>query len=483
MFSKFSNIVFNSHWLCICFLVAFTLFPREVYLQINTSGAQNFSSSTYNPNATTRLLFIFDDSFSMNSRWNSGSRIEIAQRLMGEFLDSIKTISNLEIALRCYGHQTPYAPNRNCEDSKLEIPFAPISKNSKLVKDRIMKLSPTGTTPIAYSLEQCAKDFPAIDNSKNIVVLITDGIEECNGDPCAVSRALQSKNIFLRPFVIGIGLDTKFADAFACMGKFYDVSNEANFKGVLSMILTEALTQTTVQVNLNNLQKKPLETDVTMSFYDQNTGKINYNYLHTINHRGNPDTIIINPDLRYKMVVHTIPQITKENISLTKGKHNIIDIDAAQGFLNLKFQGPTLNNYVQFLVRKKNDPLTLNVQLIEKSEKYLVGKYDIEVLTLPRIKLNAIEIKQTSINTINIQGSGRLEISKQGEGFGSIYLEDNNQLTWIYNIGINAVNETIYLQPGNYRAEYRVKSQTDSDKTIERKFKIESGKQVAIKLF
>ena len=483
MFSKFSNIVFNSHWLCICFLVAFTLFPKEVYLQINTSGAQNFSSSTYNPNATTRLLFIFDDSFSMNSRWNSGSRIEIAQRLMGEFLDSIKTISNLEIALRCYGHQTPYAPNRNCEDSKLEIPFAPISKNSKLVKDRIMKLSPTGTTPIAYSLEQCAKDFPAIDNSKNIVVLITDGIEECNGDPCAVSRALQSKNIFLRPFVIGIGLDTKFADAFACMGKFYDVSNEVNFKGVLSMILTEALTQTTVQVNLNNLQKKPLETDVTMSFYDQNTGKINYNYLHTINHRGNPDTIIINPDLRYKMVVHTIPQITKENISLTKGKHNIIDIDAAQGFLNLKFQGPTLNNYVQFLVRKKNDPLTLNVQLIEKSEKYLVGKYDIEVLTLPRIKLNAIEIKQTSINTINIQGSGRLEISKQGEGFGSIYLEDNNQLTWIYNIGINAVNETIYLQPGNYRAEYRIKSQTDSDKTIERKFKIESGKQVAIKLF
>ncbi len=414
MFSKSSNIVFNSHLLCICFLFAFTLFPKEVYLQINTSGAQNFSSSTYNPNATTRLLFIFDDSFSMNSRWNSGSRIEIAQRLLGEFLDSIKAISNLEIALRCYGHQTPYAPNRNCEDSKLEIPFAPVSKNSKLVKDRIMKLSPTGTTPIAYSLEQCAKDFPAIDNSKNIVLLITDGIEECNGDPCAVSKALQSKNIFLRPFVIGIGLDTKFADAFACMGKFYDVSNEANFKGVLSMILTEALTQTTVQVNLNNLQKKPLETDVTMTFYDQNTGKINYNYLHTINHKGNPDTIILNPDLRYKMVVHTIPQITKENISLTKGKHNIIDIDAAQGFLNLKFQGPTLNNDIQFLVRKKDDPLTLNVQQIEKIEKYLVGKYDIEVLTLPRIRINAIEIKQTSINTINIPGSGRLQITKPG---------------------------------------------------------------------
>jgi Ca-activated chloride channel family protein len=480
---RFLNIGLNNNFRWFYLLIVFTIYPKTVFLQINASGAQNFSSSTYNPNTTTRLLFIFDDSFSMNSRWNSGSRIEIAQKLMGEFLDSIKIITNLEIALRCYGHQTPYTPNRNCEDSKLEIPFAPISKNSKLVKERIMKLSPTGTTPIAYSLEQCAKDFPTIDNSKNIVVLITDGIEECNGDPCAISKALQSKNIFLRPFVIGIGLDTKFADAFACMGKFYDVSNESNFKNVLNMILTEALTQTTVQVNLNNLQKKPLETDVTMTFYDQFTGKVNYNYLHTINHRGNPDTIILNPDIKYKMIVHTIPSITKENIALTKGKHNIIDVDAAQGFLNLKFQGPTLKNDVQFLVRKKDDPSTLNVQFIEKSEKYLVGKYDIEVLTLPRIKINAIEIKQSSINTINIPGSGKLQISKLGDGFGSIYSEENNLLTWVYNIGTDNANETIYLQPGNYRAEYRLKTQTDSDKTIERKFKIESGKQMALKLF
>ena len=478
-----SNSFLSNQFRLICLFVSLLFFPDKVYQQINVSREQNFSSSNYKPNATTRILFIFDDSFSMYSRWNSGSRIEIAQKLMGEFLDSIKTINNLEIALRCYGHQTPYTPNRNCQDSKLEIPFAPVLKNSKLVKDRIMRLTPTGTTPIAYSLEQCANDFPANDNSKNIVVLITDGIEECNGDPCKVSKALQSRNIFLRPFVIGIGLDTKFADAFACMGKFYDVSNELNFKSVLGMILTEALTQTTVQVNLNNLQKKPLETDVTMTFYDQGTGKVNCNYLHTINHRGNPDTIILNPDLKYRMVVHTIPEITKENIALIKGTHNTIDVDAAQGYLNLKFQGPTLNKNVQFIVRKKDNPLTLNVQEMDKSEKYLVGKYDIEILTLPRIKMNGVEIKQANVNTISIPGSGSLQISKPGEGFGSIYFEDNNSLSWVYNIGHDAVPELIYLQPGNYRAEYRIKTQTDSDKTIERKFKIESGKQVALKLF
>jgi Ca-activated chloride channel family protein len=451
--------------------------------QINSSANYNFSTQGYKPNALTRMLFIFDDSYSMYGKWNSGMKIEVAQKLMGEFLDSIKNTKNLEIALRCYGHQTPFKPTRNCQDSKLEIPFANVSTNSKLVKEKIMKLAPTGTTPIAYSLEQCANDFPLNDNARNIVVLITDGLEECGGDPCAVSKALQSRNVFLRPFVIGIGLDTKFADAFACMGKFYDVSNEANFKSILNLVATEAISQTTVQVNLNNIQKKPVESDVTMSFYDQATGNVVYNYLHTINHRGNPDTIILNPDLKYKMVVHTIPEIVLDNIVLEKGKHNIIPVDAAQGFLCLQFQGVTSNKTVPYIVRLKDNPATLNVQELEKTEKYLIGKYDLEVLTLPRIKLNAIEIKQSSINTIKIPGSGILQIQKPGEGWGSIYLEENNKLSWVFNIGNDAVTETIFLQPGSYRSEYRIKSQPDSDKTIERKFNIESGKQTMIKLF
>jgi Ca-activated chloride channel family protein len=95
----------------------------------------------------------------MYAPWNTGIKIEVAQKLMGEFLDSLKTTKNLEIALRCYGHQTPFRPVRNCEDSKLEVPFAPVLTNSKIVKERINKLTPTGTTPIAYSLGECAADF------------------------------------------------------------------------------------------------------------------------------------------------------------------------------------------------------------------------------------------------------------------------------------------------------------------------------------
>jgi Ca-activated chloride channel homolog len=463
--------------LCCLFILSFC-----VNAQVTEKKGIDFSTTTkkYDPNTITRILFIFDDSYSMYGGWNSGSKIEIAKKLMGEFLDSIKSVQKLEIALRCYGHQTPFRPNRNCQDSKLEVPFNTADKNYKIIKDRINKLEPTGTTPIAYSLGQCSADFPPKENVKNVVVLITDGIEECGGDPCAVSAELQKKGIFLRPFVIGVGLNVQFADVFGCMGKFYDVSNEANFKNVLKLVLVEALSQTTVQVNLNDINKKPTETDVTMTFYDQK-GQIRYNYLHTLNHRGNPDTIVLDPDLTYKIKVHTIPPVEKENVTIEKGKHNVIPISTPQGHLNVVVDGNNLYKNISFVVRKKDEGLTLNVQEVGKKEKYLVGKYDLEILTLPRIKVSDIEIKQSSTNTVHIPAAGQLTLYKGQNAHGSIYLEEGKKLTWVCNMNEELVNEIIYLQPGKYRAELRWKTQLESEKTIERKFTIESSKGVSVK--
>ncbi|MGZ3865383.1 MAG: vWA domain-containing protein [Bacteroidia bacterium] len=458
-------------------------FSLQLTAQVSEKGTKDFSSpQKYDANTVTRILFIFDDSFSMFGMWGSGNKIDIAKKLMGEFLDSLQDSPKLEIALRCYGHQTPFKPNRNCQDSKLEVPFATPKTNSKLIKERINKLTPTGTTPIAYSLGECANDFPPRYNVRNVVILITDGIEECGGDPCAISVALQKKGVFLRPFVIGVGLDVKFADVFGCMGKFYDVSNEANFKAVLNLVLIEAVSQTTVQVNLNDVLKKPSETDVTMTFYNQQTGDVLYNYLHTLNHRGNPDTIVLDPDITYKMVVHTIPPQTKENITLQKGKHNIIPLDAPQGYLKLQTEGPNLYKSLPTLVRKGGDMNTLVVQEFGATEKLIVGKYDLEILTLPRIKLKDIEIKQSHTNTVKIPSAGMLSLNKGGFGIGSIYAEDGKKIDWVCNLNENQQTEVFYLQPGNYRVEFRYKTQLEAEKTLEKKFTIESNKTKAVNL-
>ena len=153
---------------------------------------------------TNRILFIFDDSYSMYAPWNSNIKIEVAKKIMGEFLDSLKSIPNLELALRCYGHQTFIKPTRDCKDTKLEVPFNVASKSAPLIKQRIQKLEPLGTTPIAYSLGESAADFTPCNNCRNIIILITDGIEECDGVPCEVSAALQKKEYSYVPLLLAL---------------------------------------------------------------------------------------------------------------------------------------------------------------------------------------------------------------------------------------------------------------------------------------
>ena len=79
--------------------------------------------------------------------------------------------------------------------------------------------SSRGTTPIARSLERTAADFPAED-ARKVIVLITDGIEACDEDPCAVSRMLQEEGIVVKPFIIGIGLEEEYKDTFRCVETF-----------------------------------------------------------------------------------------------------------------------------------------------------------------------------------------------------------------------------------------------------------------------
>ena len=159
-------------------------------LGILSGSAQNQPTVVKSPPPLTRILFIFDASQSMLGRWQSDTKFNIAKRILTEMLDSIANLKNAEFALRVYGHQYQYPP-QVCNDTKLEVPFGP--GNASKIKSRLRTITPKGTTPLAFSLEQAAKDFTPCTNCRNIVVLITDGLEECSGDPCAVSKMLQKK--------------------------------------------------------------------------------------------------------------------------------------------------------------------------------------------------------------------------------------------------------------------------------------------------
>lgn len=427
----------------------------------------------------TRILFVFDASQSMLANWESDRKITIARSMLINMVDSISKLENVQMALRVYGHQS-YVPPQDCSDTKLEVPFG--EKNAFLIKQKLQRISPKGTTPIAHSLELAGNDFPACDKCRNIIILITDGIEACDGDPCAVSLALQKKGIVLKPFVIGIGLDVEFRETFECVGNYFDAADEEQFRQVFGVVISQALNSTTAQVNLLDIYGKPTETNVNMTFYDNFSGKMMHNYVHTINNRGVPDTVILDPLVNYNMVVHTIPPVRVDSIVLTPGKHTIIPADAPQGSLMVKSNS---NQYraLEFIVRKQGECETLNRQEVNRTEKYLIGKYDIEILTLPKIVLPAIEVAPNAETKIEIPSPGLATFLMKASGYGSIYLVEENQLTWVKNLSTELTNETLVLQPGSYSVSFRTKNSKQTLYTITKEFTVRSGSSEQVQLY
>ncbi len=426
----------------------------------------------------TRIEFLFDASQSMYGKWQSGAKIDVAKSLMAQLLDSLRYVGNIELALRVYGHLKPFPP-QDCDDSRLEVPFS--KGNIPHIQTVLKNLIPRGTTPIAKSLELCGNDFPQ-DPSRNIIILITDGIEECGGDPCAISAALQKKGIFLKPFVIGLGLDPALKKTFECVGRYFDATNENMFKDALNIVISQALNNTTMQINLLDEYNNPTETNVNMTLYDTYTGQIKYNYIHTLNSRGIPDTLVIDPLPIYKVVVHTIPPVSKDSIILTPGKHTTIGIDAPQGDLLLKFDGSAEYSKIQAIIRKHNEMKTLNVQDFNTQVRYITGKYDLEILTTPRINLENVDVAQSKTTTLKIPRPGIVTLIATNPGYGSIYNGDNSGINWVYNMSNTQSKETIILQPGKYKVVFRPKNSKETIYTIEKEFSIVSGESSVVLL-
>ncbi len=428
----------------------------------------------------TRILFLMDASGSMYAMMDKDTRINVAKRLMNKIMDSLALAKDVEVGLRVYGHISPPAQH-DCKDTKLEVPFR--SGNHNEIKRKVNALVPKGTTLIAYALQAAANDFPKEPNVRNVIILITDGIEECDGDPCAVSEALQSHGVILRPFIIGIGSTDEFRKAFECVGRYYDANTEADFDNVLKVVISQAMNNTTAQVNLLDAFSKPTETNVNMTFYDMHTGQMVNNAIHTMNEKGNPDTLFIDPIYKYRIVVHSIPPVMKENIEVFAGKHTTIGIDVPQGNMQVKVIGATNYASLKCLIRLPKSESTLHVMDANVSEKLLVGKYDVEILTLPRIIQKNVEIKQSYTTTLELPQPGRLAVFALTQQYiADLYQMDRNELQWIYRLPIDNKTSSLIIQPGKYKIIYRAKNSYRSNQTFEREFIIQSGASTNITL-
>jgi Mg-chelatase subunit ChlD len=145
---------------------------------------------------------VFDASNSMWAQMHGRAKIEIAKETLQDALDWLPR--DLTLGLRVYGHRHK-RELRVCTDSELLVPFG--SGSRQQIRAAIPTFRPRGQTPLAYSLNQVAGDFGNL-RGERAVVLVTDGIESCGGDPVEAARTLR-RGEQIPVHVIGFWLGSK----------------------------------------------------------------------------------------------------------------------------------------------------------------------------------------------------------------------------------------------------------------------------------
>lgn len=152
---------------------------------------------------------ILDVSGSMAQVLDTGeTRIDAAKRVLNGVIAAIPDREGINVGLRIYGHEgdnSEAGRAESCESSNLVVPIEGVEKAD--LEDEIDALQPTGWTPIGLSLERAEEDFPdADDGVTNAVVLVTDGLETCEGDPAETAAALLNGDKEIATNVIGFAL-------------------------------------------------------------------------------------------------------------------------------------------------------------------------------------------------------------------------------------------------------------------------------------
>jgi Ca-activated chloride channel family protein len=165
-------------------------FPKMWFLAFMTFAvspllAQSNSEST---------VLVYDVSNSMWGQIDGVSKVEIAREVIGDLVDDWD--ARVQLGLVAYGHRR----QGDCSDIQEVIPVGPI--NASEFSRTINSLVPRGKTPLTDAVRRAAEILNFRD-TRATVILVSDGIESCNADPCALARELERGGVDFTAHVVG----------------------------------------------------------------------------------------------------------------------------------------------------------------------------------------------------------------------------------------------------------------------------------------
>ena len=223
------------------------MFLSLVGASVLVRGEQNAFAQT-DPATQVNVELIMDSSGSMAAQTDDGEpRIDAAKRVLNQVIDAIPVDrAELNVGFRVFGHQgdnTEAGRAESCQSSDLTVPVDGVDPDA--LREQVANYAPVGWTPIGLSLERAAADFPAASETvTNAIILVTDGLETCDSDPCAIATALKESDAAVTVYVVGLGLDAEELRITGCIaentgGQIVGAQNAGELSAALFTFLEE----------------------------------------------------------------------------------------------------------------------------------------------------------------------------------------------------------------------------------------------------
>ncbi|WP_168193154.1 vWA domain-containing protein [Rhodophyticola sp. CCM32] len=143
---------------------------------------------------TPAAILVLDASGSMWGQIDGINKIVIAREVIGEMLQDLP--ASQALGLTVYGHRT----RGDCAD--IETLIAPGLDTRDAIAEAVNTINPRGRTPMTASVAEAARALRHTENAAT-VILVSDGIETCEADPCAIAAELEASGIAFTAHVIG----------------------------------------------------------------------------------------------------------------------------------------------------------------------------------------------------------------------------------------------------------------------------------------
>ncbi|PTM54763.1 Ca-activated chloride channel family protein [Desmospora activa DSM 45169] len=180
------------------------------------------------------VVILLDASGSMAEKVDGGQKMDLAKSSIKDFVSNMPKGAN--VSLQVYGHKGSNSKSDkelSCESFAEAYPLG--EYNNKQFQSSLDKVKPAGWTPLAGAIEKAKESLAGHTggNVQNIVYVVSDGIETCDGDPVAAAEDLYESDIEAVVNIIGFDVGEEEEQE-----NLYDIANAGggDFQSVESKV-------------------------------------------------------------------------------------------------------------------------------------------------------------------------------------------------------------------------------------------------------